>query len=80
METQRPNWCPHNEYIFKAESQNAMCVGKLPNPVRHDKEGEFDFNTHRLCLDTRETGHGIFDLQINKGDAWNLARILKTVI
>jgi len=41
-----------------------MCAGRLRKPEPHDN----DFNTHRLCINTTETGHGIVDLQINKGD------------
>lgn len=71
----RPDWCPHMDCLFKINSQEAMCVGKLPELEPHDG----GFNTHRLCLDTRETGHGIFDLQVNKGDCWNLIRLLKAI-
>jgi len=71
----RPDWCQHVDCIFKIHSQNSMCIGKLPNPKPHDD----DFNTHRLCIDTRETGYGIFDLQINWTDSWNLIRILNKV-
>ena len=69
----RPKWCPHDDCEFKIHSQNMMCCGTLPLPEVHDN----DFNTYRLCLDTRETGHGIFDLQVNKTDLWNLKRIIK---
>ncbi|KKP51572.1 MAG: hypothetical protein UR43_C0019G0015 [candidate division TM6 bacterium GW2011_GWF2_33_332] len=71
----RPVWCPHLDCNFKTHSQNLMCVGYLPKPERHDDS----LNDYRLCIDTRETGHDIFDLQINKGDVWNLIRILKTI-
>ena len=71
----KPDWCPHEDCKFKVQSQSMMCVGELPSPEPHDN----DFNTHRLCLDTRETGHGIFDLQLNRGDACNLIRLLKTI-
>jgi hypothetical protein len=71
----RPNWCPHSECIYKANSQNLMCVGQLSEPVLHDEVQ----NTHRLCIDTRETGHGIFDLQINWTDSWNLIRLLNLI-
>lgn len=74
--TIRPNWCPHKDCKLLAQSQNLICVGKLQKPELHDK----GINTHRLCLDTRETKHGIFDLQINQGDAWNLDRLLKLII
>ena len=71
----RPGWCPHKNCQFKIQSQGMACVGALRIPQLHDKT----LNTHRLCLDTRETGHGIFDLQINWTDCWNLIRILNTV-
>ena len=71
----RPNWCPHVDCKFKIHSQNKMCIGKLLKPEPHDN----DFNDHRLCFDTRETGHGIFDLQINWTDCWNMKRLLNTV-
>jgi hypothetical protein len=73
----RPKWCPHKIICTcGAKSQELMCIGKLVKPEPHDN----DFNTHRLCIDTRETGHGIFDLQINRTDAWNLTRLLTTLI
>ena len=71
----QPNWCTHKDCQNNILSQDKMCVGKLPYPEQHDN----DFNTHRLCLDTRETGHGIFDLQINWTDAWNLIRLLNSI-
>lgn len=71
----KPDWCLHKDCRIKANSQQKACLGKLPKPEPHDN----DFNTHRLCMDTRETGHGIFDLQINWTDSWNLIRLLKLV-
>ena len=71
----KPDWCPHKTCSIIANSQELVCVGKLLKPEPHDN----DFNTHRLCLDTRETEHGIFDLQINWSDSWNLIRLLKLV-
>lgn len=71
----RPDWCPHNDCVFQIHTQNSMCRGKLPKPEPHDD----DFNTHRLCIDTRETGYGIFDLKVNKTDLWNLKRIIETI-
>ena len=52
-----------------------MCVGELPKPETHDN----DFNTHRICIDTRETGHGVFNLQINKSDAYGI-RLLTDIL
>jgi len=71
----RPEWCPHKDCICLKQSQDLMCVGKLPNLVQHAD----DFNTHRLCINTEETGHGIFDLQINHTDSWNLKRLLNDI-
>lgn len=73
----RPDWCPHPDCIWKVEAQDKMCVGKLPTPADHGEHKAA--NTHRLCLDTRETGDGIFDLQLNWGDCWNLIRLLNMV-
>ena len=68
----KPDWCPHLECTFLRQSQDLMCCGELPIKVMHGD----GWNTHRFCMDTRETGHGIFDLQINWGDAWNMKRVL----
>jgi hypothetical protein len=70
-----PDWCPHKDCKFIRQMQNAMCVGELPKPEPHGN----DFNTHRLCLDTRETGHGIFDLQINHTDIYNLKLLFRNL-
>jgi hypothetical protein len=72
---EKPDWCPYSYCFLKVQSQNKICIGELPKPEPHDD----GFNTHRLCIDTRETGHGIFDLQVNAGDCWNLIRLLNTV-
>jgi hypothetical protein len=58
------------------QGQGMICTGVLPEPAPHDEA----FNTHRLCLDTRETGHGIFDLQINRTDAWYLKRFMDNIL
>jgi len=71
----KPDWCPHKDCQVNIQSQNKMCVGKLPKPEPHDN----DFNTHRICIDTRETGHGIFDLLVNRTDLWNLKRIIDKI-
>ena len=71
----RPEWCPHLDCEHIISTQEMICKGKLLIPEPHDE----DTNTHRLCIDTRETGHGIFDLKINKGDIWHLCRILQEV-
>lgn len=77
MRTKRPNWCPHTNCICDIQIRNKMCIGKLPIPEPH----ESDFNTHRFCLDTREgePQAAVFDLQINKIDAWNFVRLLNRV-
>jgi len=72
---ERPDWCPYQDCICKANSQSQVCIGKLPKPEPHEN----DFNTHRFCLDERETKHGIHDLQINWSDAWNMIRLLNLV-
>ena len=72
----QPEWCPHKDCILLAHSQSMMCIGKLPKLETHDG----GINTHRFCLDTRETGHEIFDLRINRGDSWNMIRLLKLVL
>lgn len=69
----KPDWCGHFDCQHIASSQNMICKGKLPQPVFHG----CDFNIYRFCMDTRETGHGILDLQINKTDIWNICRILQ---
>ncbi len=60
----RPDWCPHQDCQFLRAGAGLICGGELPEPEEHNG-GE---NTHRFCLDTRETGHGIFDLQVNGND------------
>ena len=72
----KPKWCPHKDCKFKAQSQSKMCVGILPELSPH---GLLGFNSHRICLDTREGGHGIFDLMVNWRDCWNMIRLLKLV-
>ena len=79
----RPNWCPHKDCKFIEQSQDKICAGELPVPEPHG----IALNTHRFCLDTRtesilhsnEDEHGVFDLQLNHGDVWNMIRILKTI-
>ena len=73
---ERPDWCPYPNCIFKMNTQNLICTGKLTVPESHDS----DENTHRLCFNERETGHGIHDLQINRTDAWFIKRHVELVI
>lgn len=72
---EKPKWCPHKDCKLLAHSQSMMCVGKLPKSESHNG----GINTHRFCLDTRETGHEVFDLRVNHGDCWNMIRLLKLV-
>jgi len=80
MSNIRPDWCPYPDCQFILQFQQMMCVGKLPEPEMHDPD-EFDkgFNTHRQCLNEAETGHGIHDLKLNKGDAWLMKKLLDEV-
>lgn len=70
--TNRPTWCLHPECSPRRSTQNKACVGRLPQPEPHDG----DHNTHRLCIEA----DGVFDLQINKSDAWWLRQLLAVVI
>ena len=73
---ERPAWCPHTDCQFKCHSQEAFCVGTLPEPDPHDG----DFNTHRMCLHgAKDDGEWTFDLKVNRSDAWNITRMLKLV-
>ena len=71
----RTKWCPHVECIFIETFQDSMCIGRLPKKVEHDK----DFNTHRWCLKGVLPMHEIFDLQINKTDAFWFNLLFKIV-
>lgn len=72
----RPSWCPHQSCGFVCKSQDLICVGMLPMPEPHDGVD----NTHRLCLrGAKDDGEWTFDLQINRGDAWNLTRMLRAI-
>lgn len=66
IKNERPKWCPHPDCIFQMQEQNLICGGKLPKPAPHGEVKEA--NDKRICIDTRETGHGIFDLQVNDSD------------
>jgi len=63
----RPAWCPHPDCQFVLNTQELACVGRLPEPERHD-EG---WNDGRLCINA----DGVIDLQVNRGDLWNLKRL-----
>ena len=60
----RPDWCPHQDCVFQRSAAGMACGGELPKPEEHNG----GINTDRICMDTRETGHGIFDLQVNDSD------------
>lgn len=72
----RPSWCPHPTCNYLLQTQDAACVGKLPDPIEHDG----DKNTHRLCLrGAKDDGEWTFDLQINSSDCYHLTRLLNKV-
>ncbi len=74
VQNERPEWCPHADCVFIAvKALHAMCGGRLVTPEPHDGV----MNTHRFCIDTCETGHGVFDLQVNRGDIWWFQELLK---
>lgn len=54
-----------------------MCGGQLPTPADHGEAK--GINTHRICIDTRETGHGIFDLQVGTHDVEYLRWIFDAI-
>ena len=60
----RPIWCPHPDCEFIRQTQDLIYSGKLFKPELHDTTP----NTHRLCVNTQETNHGVFDLQVNDSD------------
>lgn len=68
---ERPTWCPHTDCAFRMRAQDAICGGQLPNPEPHDA----DFNTHRVCLNGVAERGGVFDLQVNRTDAYHFRRI-----
>jgi len=72
---ERPKWCSHKDCIVFRCFQDVMCSGKLPEPKEHDK----DFNTHRFCLKNALPNNEIFDLQINKSDAYFFKLLFEVV-
>lgn len=64
----RPDWCPHKDCRFVLNTQEMACVGRLPEPVDHGGIA----NDGRVCINA----DGVFDLQVNRGDLWNLRRLL----
>ena len=75
MANPRPVWCPHPACKYVVSFQEKMCAGELTEPEPHGN----DYNTHRMCIDTRETGHGIFDLQINSTDKYYFVRLFASM-
>lgn len=59
---ERPEWCKHDDCIFKRRVQDSICGGNLPEPAPHDK----DVNIFRICI-RFETGN-IVDIQCNPTD------------
>lgn len=74
---QRPGWCPHPNCAYRMSTQDALCVGELPAPLDHDGT----LNTHRLCIvqSAPDDPEWLFKLEINKGDAWGMVRVLSRV-
>lgn len=72
----RPDWCPEKECNYMCSSQNVLCFGGLPKPEKHLGVD----NTHRMCMrGASDDGGWRHSLLINKGDAWNLHRLLGQV-
>lgn len=70
----RPIWCPDLTCKFRLQSQDQLCVGELSSPEDHAGVD----NTHRICIrGAEDDGSWVFPLKINKGDAWNITRLLK---
>ena len=63
---ERPDFCPHNDCLFKRRAMDDMCVGYLPKPEKHNG----DINKYRWCLNGASDSEGVFDLQINDTDIW----------
>lgn len=72
---ERPSWCPHRDCEFKKRSMDKLCSGSLPEQASHDG----DWNTHRLCINEVLPKGEVFDLMINKTDAWWLSYVLSEV-
>lgn len=61
---ERPEWCPHQDCIFKRRAMDSMCGGELPEPILHDENP----NTHRMCLRESDPPYGIGDYQVDAND------------
>ena len=68
---ERPNWCPHNDCLFKRRCQDAFCCGELPIPEPHQD----DFNYYRICVSGFGDGIGQ-DYLVNNTDINYLRWIL----
>ena len=55
-------------------TQGLACVGHLPEPVDHDGVP----NDGRFCILTDHVDM-VIDLQVNRGDLWNLGRLFKAL-
>jgi hypothetical protein len=71
---ERPSWCPHPDCRFLRRSQDVICSGHMSSPRLHEGVE----NTHRLCQ-RADDGAWLHTVELNKGDAYNLYRILKGV-
>jgi len=70
----KPSWCRHSTSCkFLMHSPDIICSGKFFIPSPHNE----DFNTNRLCFWLNP--NDIIDIQINKGDVYNLMRVLKNM-
>ena len=73
---ERPNWCPHQDCIFKIRTQDAMCVGELQAPKDHGGVA----NTHRWCQrGAPDDGEWLHSVAFNRGDAWTVIRVFEAV-
>ncbi len=69
---ERPAWCPHPNCLFVLNTQELACVGRLPEPVEHDG----GLNDGRFCMKLDDE---IMDIQVNRGDLWNLRRLFEVL-
>lgn len=72
---ERPEWCPHQDCLFRRRGQDAMCCGVLPKPEPHGA----GLNYYRLCLNGADKDGGVFDLQINDTDIWYFGKMFKAL-
>jgi len=73
---ERPSWCRYPaECVHVIRSQNAICAGRLPEPVAHDG----DVDTHRLCLKVNNKAKPFSSILWSRSDAYNLRRVRDAV-